>query len=142
MKIVINTRHGGFGLSAKAIHRLACRKHKPCYFFTFRCKDGRFCYIPFNDGYPTSTYPVATRWAAFTVTDPDNPEHRREEISLNEHLLERSDPDLVAVVEEMGKEANGEMAELKVVDIPSGVDYIIQEECGAEWIAERHRIWS
>jgi hypothetical protein len=47
----------------------------------------------------------------------------------------------VAVVEELGARANGRHAELKVVEIPANVDWEIDEYDGAEWVAEKHRIW-
>jgi hypothetical protein len=49
---------------------------------------------------------------------------------------------LVAVVEELGKEANGTYSELKVVEIPSDVKWHISEYDGDEWVAENHRTWS
>ena len=56
--------------------------------------------------------------------------------------IERNDPDLVQIVEEMGEEADGTFARLKVVDIPDDVDWQIHEYDGVEWIAETHRTWS
>jgi len=32
-------------------------------------------------------------------------------------------------------------SDLKVVEIPDGVDWIIQEYDGIEWVAEKHRTW-
>ena len=55
--------------------------------------------------------------------------------------IERHDPILVEVVEELGDKANGRCAELDVIEIPDGVDYEVQEYDGKEWIAERHRTW-
>ena len=56
--------------------------------------------------------------------------------------LDRDDPVLVAVVEEMGKEANGFCAELKVIEIPDDVEWEVEEYDGLEWIAEKHRTWN
>jgi hypothetical protein len=53
----------------------------------------------------------------------------------------RDDPVLVQIVEEMGSNANGDYAELKVVEIPDDVDWYIEEYDGSEWVAERHRTW-
>ena len=55
--------------------------------------------------------------------------------------IARDDPHLVAVVESMGSAAAGRHSVLKVVEIPDGVEWIIQEYDGAEWIAEKHRTW-
>jgi len=53
----------------------------------------------------------------------------------------RNDPNLVAVVEELGEAANGDSAHLKVVEIPDGVEYTIEEYDGIERIVEVHRTW-
>jgi hypothetical protein len=53
----------------------------------------------------------------------------------------RDDPILVQIVEEMGDNANGGYAELKVVEIPDDADWYIEEYDGSEWVAERHRTW-
>ena len=55
---------------------------------------------------------------------------------------ERNDPLLVQAVEELGEAADGTRAELKVVEIPDGVNWTIEEYDGREWIAETHRTWS
>ena len=53
----------------------------------------------------------------------------------------RADPQLVAVVEKLGDDANGNHARLRVVDVPDGVNWRIEEYDGREKIAEEHRIW-
>jgi len=64
----------------------------------------------------------------------------RKDFSMYE--LERDDEALVAVVEQLGKSANGTYAALKVVEIPADVKYTIEEYDGVEHIAEVHRTWS
>ena len=56
--------------------------------------------------------------------------------------IPRDDPALVEIVEELLDEANGLCANLKVVEIPDDVDWIVCEYDGNEWIAEKHRTWS
>lgn len=56
--------------------------------------------------------------------------------------LQRNDPDLIAVVEELGEESWGTYAQLKVIDVPDDVDWYIDEYDGKEHVAERHRTWS
>ena len=55
--------------------------------------------------------------------------------------LARDDADLVAVVEELGKKANGMCAALKVVEIPSDIVWFVEEYDGSEHIVEAHRKW-
>lgn len=56
--------------------------------------------------------------------------------------VDRDDPYLVTVVRELGMGANGDHANLKIVEIPGDVDWQIEEYDGNEWIAEVHRTWS
>jgi hypothetical protein len=61
--------------------------------------------------------------------------------SLTAHTLNRDDIDLVDAVTELGDAANTNHSELKVVEIPKDVSWIIQDYDGIEWIAEHHRTW-
>ena len=66
------------------------------------------------------------------------------EPSLNQYgaLIPRDDEKLVRVVEELGSEANGHCAELKVVSIPDGVKLEIAKVDGVEHVCEIHRKWA
>ena len=56
--------------------------------------------------------------------------------------IERADPILVQVIEEIGSErASGSCASLEIVNIPDGVDFEICSYDGLEHIAEKHRTW-
>ncbi len=58
------------------------------------------------------------------------------------HELPRDNPGLVTAVELLGDAANGAHAKLKIVEIPDGVEWQIEEYDGNEWVAEKHRRWS
>jgi len=45
-------------------------------------------------------------------------------------------------VEELGEEANGHAAELKVVAIPDDVQWVISKVDGVEQVSEVHRTWA
>ena len=59
--------------------------------------------------------------------------------------VDRDDPFLVQIVENMGVEAaSGDFSKLAIVEIPDDVPadgWIIQEYDGVEWVAEKHRTW-
>jgi len=58
-----------------------------------------------------------------------------------DRYLDRDDPVLVAVVEELGTAADTSVSELRVVEIPDDVEWQIEEYDGSEWVAEKHRTW-
>jgi hypothetical protein len=54
---------------------------------------------------------------------------------------DRGNEELVRVVEKLGEKANGGFAELRVVEIPDGIEFVIDEYDGIESIHEAHRSW-
>jgi hypothetical protein len=56
--------------------------------------------------------------------------------------MERNDPILVQVVKELGKKANGDYADLKIVEIPDDVEWYISDYDGLETVHEKHRSWN
>ena len=51
------------------------------------------------------------------------------------------DETLVRVLEELQEEANGHVAELKVVSVPDDVQWGISKVDGVEHVSEAHRTW-
>ena len=118
-KIVINGCYGGFGLSRKATLRIRELKADPNF--------GGPCII--GDVYVSSEIdavpkPVTTDYGLGSGNG-----------------LYRDDPILVKVVEELGEEASGGYAQLKIVEVPNDVTWHIEEYDGIEWVAEDHRTW-
>lgn len=156
MKIVINKCHGGFSLSPKALKAYAEAKGKPCYFFEHHYKNAESTYTPID---LEQIHKHDWFVVAFTVPDPMqymdkgkwsemSPEERKafnnryDEISLSDYQIDRTDPDLIKIIETMGSaEASGRVSELKIIEIPDDVDWVIDEYDGLEWVAERHRTW-
>jgi len=67
------------------------------------------------------------------------------EIPLTTNLdyweIDRDDPVLVQVIEQLGDSAGDSYSSIKVVEIPDGVEWRISEYDGVEWVAEKHRTW-
>lgn len=137
MKIVINRCFGGFGLSERAYERL------------IELGASRVPYISTHHTYGQER----------VVVDYEHPEcvwdesHRTAErqrslvrlcgrYSSEWFRKHREDDLLVRVVEELGDAANGSFAKLKVVDVPDGIEWEIDEYDGQERVAEAHRSWS
>jgi hypothetical protein len=60
---------------------------------------------------------------------------------FNDRDINRSDTQLVRVVQELGEKANGFCAKLKIVNIPVDVQWEVVEYDGLEHIAEKARKW-
>jgi len=54
--------------------------------------------------------------------------------------IKRDDPLLIQVFDELGVETDND-GDLKIVEIPDDVEWVLQEYDGREWIAEKHRTW-
>jgi len=55
----------------------------------------------------------------------------------------RSDPALIQVIEELGESASSKPGAISIVEVPDDVQWHIEEsDCGIEWVAERHRVWT
>ena len=140
MKVVINSCYGGFGLSHEAVMR--------------------YCEIKGITVYPEQGKDFWKFWTYWTVKPEDRIESKEGEafysMSIEDRRayneahsaqtvyprdIERNDPALVQVVEEMGSKADGDHAELAVVEIPDDVNYVVEEYDGMEHIAEAHRTW-
>ena len=142
MKVVINRCYGGFGLSHEAVMRYFEIKGITVYpeqekslgswkFWTYwlvKPEDR----IESKEGEAFYAMSMEDR-RAYNQAHSDQTVYPRE--------IDLHDPALVQVVEEMGSKADGDHAELKVVEIPDDVNYIIEEYDGMEHIAEAHRTW-
>lgn len=138
VKIVINKCFGGFSLSPAATKAYYARKGKECYFFRENYEADRD-----SPERWTAVTDVPTREDSMHVQAFSKPEvdwsggHW-----LSSRPDDRADPDLVAVVEELGEEAaSGSLAKLRIVEVPDGVDWELDEYNGIEHVAERHRTW-
>lgn len=138
MKLVINRCYGGFGLSEEAIQLYAQRKGLTL----FREQDGiftRYSKIPFTE---LNKLLEEARNDSLTEEQQVAAWDRYNDAVFYDGDIDRADPDLVAVVEELGSEvASDRYANLKVVEIPDGVEYTIEEYDGVETIEEIHRSW-
>ena len=138
MKVVVNRCYGGFGLSDKAIEMVMHRKGLNC----FRYKQTKFKY---SDGKEEYTRCEIIDDFGFTYYQTKDLGEKVDKLP-NETFwyygsLDRTDADLIAVVEKLGKEANGSCASLEVVEIPDDVNWEIDDYDGIETIHEVHRSW-
>jgi len=127
-KIVYNACYGGFGLSHKAMMRYAEIKGITLY----PHRDEKFGM--------TSYYlcPVE-EFDRIIAEERDTPVapgrfSRSSALYFNDRDIDRADPALVQVVEELGDAAGDQFAELRIEDVPAGTLYRIDEYDGRETV--------
>ena len=137
MKIVINKCYGGFGLSETGMMRYAEIKGITLY------PERKHSYIKYYIVPPDQRI-RGLGDAFYKMSLEQRQEHNEKYRSqaLNQYEIERNDPALIQVIEELGESAYGAHAELSIVEIPDDVSWEIEEYDGKEWIAEEHRTWS
>lgn len=55
--------------------------------------------------------------------------------------IDRTDERLIKTIEKLGKKASGMCGNIKVIDIPDGIEYEIDDYDGFETVREKHRSW-
>ena len=117
MKVAINTRYGGFNLSDEAFELLLDKKG-----IEWEKDPDGLCYGAdyYHAGHVGESNHFISRYNFY-----DN----------------RTDKDLIEVIEELGEMADGDHAELRIVEVPDDVQWTIEEYDGSEWVAENHRKW-
>ena len=138
MKIAINKCYGGFSLSHEAEMEVARRKGIELYpFINKRRKDGSLDFHKFEP------YLGEKELLIFYATKPLEKDGTYKEDSYYSggRNLERNDPILIQVIEDMGEKASGRCAQLKIVEIPDDVEWEIDEYDGMESVSEKHNTW-
>lgn len=159
MKVVINKCYGGFGLSHQAVMEYAKRKGMTLY---------AYAHPQTGCGYDWDKYILIDQTVKNDDVSIMAPDQQDSIVVLNEYSghvihystnrilengtfppnsyfdyydIKRDDPDLVAVVEELGEVADGFCSKLKIVEIPDGTDWAISNYDGMESVYETHRSW-
>ena len=138
MKLVINKCFGGFGLSKDAeelyLKKAGFESHR--YIQTkYNYRDGEELYEKIDNDDNELTH-------VFTKDHGDSFSKFPEDDSYWYYGdLERNDPILIDVVEELGDKANNSYSALHVIEIPDGVEWEMDDYDGIETVHEKHRSW-
>ena len=128
MKIAINTKHGGFDLSEKAVLRYA--------------------ELAGIKVYKRQIYSSMIEWITIPLKEYKELLETTGNLSLSGYTLNitRNDPILIRVIEELGKECNTDWSSIKVVEIPDDIEWEISCYDGVETVVEvlhrKPRQWS
>lgn len=142
MKIIKNKCYGGYSLSVKAKIEIAKIKGKELYFFNMYKE-------------PITPEEASKSLIALSYTVPNPYDFNIDKLGADGTYKEantivesisidwdnRTDPNIVAVVEKLGNEANTKYSDLVVVEIPDSIEYEIDDYDGMETIREVHRTW-
>lgn len=112
-RIVINKCFGGFSISEKGLEFMANRG----------CSEAS---VALENLRSYQADNVAHGWSKSNSGGRDFP---------------RDNWHLIAAVEILGREANGDCAELAIIEIPEDVNWTIDDYDGAESVVEVHRTW-
>lgn len=155
-KVVINDCYGGYSLSPAGMEALLERKGQKAYHYANARKPAQHSRVGQFEGDVTAPdFDRFVRWRpggerdlgiVYTFSKDLGDEFHKDDWPRDDSYVSsrddrRDDPDLVAIVEELGQAAWGAHAALKVVEVPDGVQWQIEEYDGVEWVSETHRTW-
>lgn len=134
MKVILNKCFGGFSPSHEAYLLYAKKKGLPLYIYRQRTD---LNFVKLGEGKTDSLM------FYFTKDYGDYVIHNEVDWCDNLYLSyeQRTDPTLIEVVEELGAKASSWWSKLVVVDIPDGMDYVIDNYDGLETLHEKVREW-
>lgn len=137
-KVILNKCYGGFDVSKEAYMLYA--KKKGLTLYIYECsfvKPRKIIYKKTNDelfiGHHLFTKDMGEN---IEITDENYDKYH---LYLDE--AHREDPILIEVVEELGEKASGPFGDLKVVEIPDDLDYVIDEYDGIETLHQKVEEW-
>jgi hypothetical protein len=120
IKIVVNRCYGGFGLSEEAYEYLI------------------------KLGVPSQEYVEGTKWNNERIIYNDGMNNSIQGKYWDCYFRDyqnRTDELLIKTVEDLKEKANGQCAELEIVEIPEDVNWDIDDYDGVETVEEVHREW-
>lgn len=153
-EVLINSCYGGYSLSAKAMARLAELNGKTAYFFRIslsaqnkyepisQAEAQEDCFFSaFSIPNPAEFLVGKKPWLEMDAKERTAFNAKYRDISLSSRPEPRDCKNLIQVIKELGEEANGAHANLKIVEIPANVDWQIAEYGGFEHVEEVHQAW-
>ena len=135
-KVILNKCCGGFGLSKEAYELYAKKKGISVFhytqenlkkeIYTYATDDNRTFDFYFTKDFGDNVY-------------ISNEDFKKYFLNLDENF--REDKTLIEVVEELGEKANTFYSNLKIVEIPDDLDYVIDNYDGIETLHQKVQEW-
>ena len=137
MKVILNKCYGGFGVSPKVYELYAKAIGKKAHFYNLNV--GQFsvyCYMKTDE--PTFFSSCLLKDYGDIVQENEI-DWAKESLHIDGSY--REDKKLIEIVEKLGEEANSPFSNLKVVEIPDDIKYVIDDYDGIETLHEDVKTW-
>ena len=139
MKVILNKCYGGFFASKEAYELYAKKKGVKIYWYDYDIIEDIYRKIDDVD-VEGAFYKAYIKDFGRVVTRPEFDIFKEYRIELDEDR--REDPTFIEVVEELGpKKASDTCSRLVVVNIPDGMEYVIDNYDGIEMLHEDVPVW-
>lgn len=147
MKIILNKCYGGFEVSPAGYKLYAKKKGFELYPYVLKAAPG-FEYNVESYYYKKIKWEEIGHSSIHYLKKDYGDKISRElfkEIADDDYFwinsTYRTDSTLIEVVEELGQKASGPCGELRIVEIPDDLDYVIDEYDGIETLHQRVKEW-
>lgn len=137
-KVILNKCFGGFDVSKEAYELYAKKKDLKIFCYEMDMEDIK------NTKYKYAKKDNGLFINYFTKDFGNNVQITNEDYEKYNLYLDtshREDPILIEVIEELCEKANGRFGELKIVEIPDDLDYVIDEYDGIETLHQKVQEW-
>ena len=135
-KVILNKCFGGFGVSKEAYELYAKKKGIDVFHYTQKNLKNEIYTYATDDNRSFDFYFTKDFGDNVYISDEDFKEYF---LNLDEKF--REDKTLIEVVEELGEKANAFYSNLKIVEIPDDLDYVIDNYDGIETLRQKVQEW-
>ena len=135
-KVILNKCFGGFGVSKEAYELYAKKKGIDVFHYTQKNLKNEIYTYATDDNRSFDFYFTKDFGDNVYISDED---FKKYFLNLDENF--REDKTLIEVVEELGEKANTFYSNLKIVEIPDDLDYVIDNYDGIETLHQKVQEW-
>ena len=135
-KVILNKCFGGFGVSKEAYELYAKKKGIDVFHYTQKNLKNEIYTYATDDNRSFDFYFMKDFGDNVYISNED---FKKYFLNLDENF--REDKTLIEVVEELGEKANTFYSNLKIVEIPDDLDYVIDNYDGIETLHQKVQEW-